>query len=32
MPAGLALDAQESVFETPAFQERLELFVDEVGE
>ena len=32
MPAGIALDAQESVFEAPAFQERLELFFDEVGE
>ncbi len=32
MPAGIALDAQESVFEAPAFQERLELFFDELGE
>ena len=32
MPAGIALDAQESVFEAPAFQVRLELFDDEVGE
>ena len=32
MPAGIALDAQESVFEAPAFQVRLELFFDEVGE
>ena len=32
MPAGIALDAQESVFEAPAFQERLELFFDELGQ
>ena len=32
MPAGIALHAQESVLEAPAFQERLELFFDEVGE
>ena len=32
MAAGIALDAQESVFEAPAFQIRLELFDDEVGE
>ena len=32
MPAGIALDAQESVFEAPAFQVRLELFFDELGE
>ena len=32
MLAGIALDAQESVFEAPAFQVRLELFFDEVGE
>ena len=31
MPAGIALHAQESVFEAPAFQVRLELFDDEVG-
>ena len=30
VPAGLALDAQESVFEAPAFEVRLELFLDEV--
>ena len=29
--AGIALDAQESVFEAPALQVRLELFDDEVG-
>ena len=32
MPAGIALDAQESVFEASAFQVRLELFVDEAGQ
>ena len=32
MPAGIALDAQESVLEAPAFQERLELFFDELGQ
>ena len=32
MPAGIAFDAQESVFEAPALQVRLELFDDEVGE
>ena len=32
VPAGIALDAQESVFEAPALQVRLELFDDEVGE
>ena len=32
MPAGSALHAEESVFEAPAFEVRLELFVDEVGE
>ena len=32
MPAGIELDAQESVFEAPAFQVRLELFFDELGE
>ena len=32
MLAGIALDAQESVFEAPAFQVRLELFFDELGE
>ena len=32
MAAGIALDAQESVFEAPAFQVRLELFVDEAGQ
>jgi hypothetical protein len=32
MPAGLALDAQESVFETPTLEVRLELFHDEVGQ
>ena len=31
MPAGIAFDPQESVFEAPAFQVRLELFFDEVG-
>ena len=31
MPAGIALDAQDSVFEAPVVQVRLELFVDEVG-
>ena len=31
VPAGLALDAQEFVFEAPAFQVRLELFFDELG-
>ena len=30
--SGIALDAQESVFEANSFQERLEFFVDEVGE
>ena len=30
--AGIALHAQESVFEATAFQVRLELFSDEVGE
>ena len=29
--AGIALDAQESVFEAAAFEVRLELFPDEVG-
>ena len=32
MSAGIALDAQEFLFEAPAFQVRLELFSDEVGE
>ena len=32
MPAGIALHAQDSVFEAPAFQVRLELVVDELGE
>ena len=32
MLAGLALDAQESVFETPTLEVRLELFQDEVGQ
>ena len=32
VPAGIAFDAQESVFEAPALQVRLELFDDEVGE
>ena len=32
MPAGFALDAQESVFETPTLEVRLELFHDEVGQ
>ena len=32
MAAGIAFDAQESVFEAPAFEVRLELFDDEVGE
>ena len=32
MPAGIAFDAQESVFEAPALQVRLELFDDEAGE
>ena len=31
MPAGIGLHAQESVFEAPAFQVRLELVVDELG-
>ena len=31
MPAGIALDPEESVFEAFAFQVRLELFVDELG-
>ena len=31
MPAGIALDPQESAFEATAFQVRLELFVDEIG-
>ena len=32
VPAGIALHTEESVFEAPAFQVRLELFDDEVGE
>ena len=32
MAAGIAFDAQESVFEAPALQVRLELFDDEMGE
>ena len=32
MPAGIALDAQESVIEAHAFQVGLELFFDERGE
>ena len=32
VPAGIALHTQESVFEARAFQVRLELFDDEVGE
>ena len=32
VPAGVALHAQESVFEAPAIQVRLELFDDEMGE
>ena len=32
MVAGIAFDAQESVFEASAFEVRLELFDDEVGE
>ena len=32
MPAGIAFDAQESVFEVSAFEVRLELFDDEAGE
>ena len=32
MSAGIAFDAQESVFEAPALQVRLERFDDEVGE
>ena len=32
MPAGIALDAQESVIEAPALQVRLRLFDDEMGE
>ena len=32
MPAGIALDAQKSVFEAPAFEVRLELSVDEEGQ
>ena len=31
MPAGIALDGQESVFEALAFQVRFQLFLDDVG-
>ena len=32
IPAGIAFDPEESVFEAPAFQVGLELFFDELGE